>query len=135
MTSLAYGINLASSLLSLTSPQSIWLIIGQFQLLMLLLLTGAYIPKFVADYLAGMDYTLFSFSFLKTDKWNFLLYFKSWFDYKQENVMLDFIGIKSGSTLINNLSLIFMFIIMMLLHAFVLAIYKIIKKHNERKKR
>ena len=45
------------------SPQKLWVVLGQFQMFILLLLTSAYVPKNVADYLLGMDYAMFSFQF------------------------------------------------------------------------
>ena len=56
---------LVSSIVSMSYTKFIWIIIGQFQLLMYLLLTKAYIPKLIADYIVGIDYIMFSFNFIK----------------------------------------------------------------------
>lgn len=105
ITSLAYAMNIASASISMTSPQSIWLVMGQFQLLMLLLLSDAYIPKDVETYILGMDYTLFSFNFLKIKEWKFPSKIYEYFDYDQSKADLILVGFSSGSAIINILSI------------------------------
>lgn len=79
--------------------------INQLQLMMLLPLTGAFIPEEIIDYLAGMDFFLIDFSFIPVKKLPFFTAVVSKFDTEQSNGYLDSIGLNSGSTLVNNLSL------------------------------
>jgi hypothetical protein len=52
------GVTLAGviSLMNLTTPFAMWMIANQIQLLMLLLLTGAYFPPLIVDILTGSNY-------------------------------------------------------------------------------
>ena len=98
---LCAGIILAfsSAVMSMSSPQSAFSIINQFQLLILLPLIGTYLPDDIVLFLSGMDFTLFSFSFIPIDK---LLSFA---DSNPESSYLEQIGLKYKSSLLNNISL------------------------------
>ena len=52
------GVAAAVSLMNMSSPVGVWSIINQFQMFMMLLLTGAFIPLTVKHYLSGMDFAL-----------------------------------------------------------------------------
>ena len=52
------GLAASVSLLNMSSPVGIWSIVNQFQMLLLLLLTGAFIPETVRQFLSGMDFAL-----------------------------------------------------------------------------
>ena len=99
------------SLMNLSSPQSIWLIVNQFQLFQLLFLTGAYIPKNVKDFLSEFQFMLFSF--------NDLIYIgplekvKQWLDYSQKRRDLLDIDVESGSTFVNTVPLLLMMLLIL----------------------
>ena len=118
---------LVSSIVSISYTKFIWVIIGQFQLLMYLLLTKAYIPKLIADYIVGIDYIMFSFNFIKWKEWLFINFIE-WIDYQQPQEMLRFIKIHSGSALINNISLFFIISIIIIIHAIVVLLFKVLSK-------
>lgn len=125
MTAIAYAMNIASSSISLTSPQSLWLIIGQFQLLMLLLISEAFIPRDIADYIMGMDYTMFSFGFINVKDWQLISNPIKHLSYPQSSYSLYFIGLESGSGLVNILSLLFTILLITLLHLLILVLYRL----------
>ena len=52
------GLAAAVSLMNMSSPVGIWSIVNQFQMLLLLLLTGAFMPATVRQFLSGMDFAL-----------------------------------------------------------------------------
>ena len=58
------AIAFVNSIANMASPVGIWSIINQFQMLMLLILTGAFIPTTVKEYLSGMNFVLLNFDFI-----------------------------------------------------------------------
>ena len=89
------------SSISLSSPQGIWIMFNHYQLLMLILLTGAYFPKQIADFFAGIKQVWFSYSFIPNFNIGSANKNTSWFDFDINNYYLQVIGMNSGSTIIN----------------------------------
>ena len=89
------------SSISLSSPQGIWIMFNHYQLLMLILLTGAYFPKQIADFFAGIKQVWFSYSFIPKFNIGSVNINTSWFDFEINNYYLQVIGMNSGSTIIN----------------------------------
>ena len=63
-------VNIVTSLLTTSSPVSIFSMFNQFQILYLLLVTGTYVSNGVFNLITGMSFTLFSFSFIEINKIN-----------------------------------------------------------------
>ena len=106
------GVSAGSSLLSMSSPAAIFIMINQFQLLLLLPLTGAYISDQVLFTITGMSMALFSFDFLKLEKIPTFNYLFDFLSIIQVNKNLEEIGIKSGNSLINLSKLFLIFVIL-----------------------
>ena len=90
----------ASSLLSMSSNNSIWSIINQYQLFLLLPLMGAYMSDDVIKFITGQDFTILPFSFNQVSKksaFKLTKYLKC----DQDNQYLNDIGFESCSALIN----------------------------------
>ena len=111
------------SILNVSSPVSMWFIINQFQMLMLLLLTRAYMPKRVRQYLTDMNAVLFNFNFIPVYRipmiYDFYLYIK--FDHNYDD--LKDIGVESGSTVVNNISTVIILILFTIIHIVIALIY------------
>ena len=123
----------AASAFSLSSPQGMWSWFNEFQLLMLLLLTGAYFPKEIVKFLEGMDFTSFSFNFIPTINALKLVSLTSWIDSNLDNEYLQVIGMNSGSAFVNNFSLICTVIFIILIHWFYWVVHRmLLKKFTER---
>ena len=108
-------LSLLISVLSLSSPSGIWTVISIYQVLMLLLLTGAYFPKLITDFMSGLSFTMFSFNFVPVLNLSIMKKVSNWLDYNLDDDYLKTIGMKSGSTFINNFNtfLILSFIIIL----------------------
>jgi hypothetical protein len=128
-TTIALGVgvlaNIGVSLISSSSMNSVWSMINQFQLLLLLPLTQVYMSNAVVDYLVGMDFTMFSFRFLPISgivntTENELINFHI----MQEKEYFSDIGLISQSTIINNISLTFMFLIIIVIHMIICAAFR-----------
>jgi len=95
----AIGISLVigASLLSMSSPNSLFSLINQFQLFILLPMIPNYFPVRLSDFILGMDFALLSFDFIPTDWVPFIREIKKWIKYPQVDGYYNEIGLSSGS--------------------------------------
>ncbi|CAI2376836.1 unnamed protein product [Moneuplotes crassus] len=90
---------------SVSSPQGAWSMINQFQILMLMPLTGSFFPSDVIMLLTGMDFTLISFSFIPIPRIPGIREFLDLYDFEQRDEYIYEMDIKSGSTFVNTFNL------------------------------
>ena len=113
-----------TSLISMSSPIGIFSMINQFQLLLLLLWTGAYISDEVSSFIKGMSFTMLNFSFLKLENISFLKQPLNYLSFPQDNISLDNIGLKTGNTFINIYKLLLMLVLLIILHLWLIPILR-----------
>ncbi|CAI2381099.1 unnamed protein product [Moneuplotes crassus] len=101
----------ASSLLSLSSINSIFSVMNSLQLAMLLPLVPDYFSLKVLDFLSGMGFTMLSFDFIKFKDLPFVEDLTDWVSYPQSDEYLNSIGMRSGSSVVNYLSLVVILIL------------------------
>ena len=89
------------SMLNFSSPQGIWLLINQFQLYLLLFLTGAYMPKNIHDFLRGFEIFMLNFGLKIISDIPLIQDFINWINYEQKDQSLITLDIQSGSTIVN----------------------------------
>ena len=107
------------SIINKRSPIGMWSLINQFQLLMLLLLAGAYMPKTVRQYLSSMDIVLFNLDFIPISRLPLISNLYDYMRFEQNNENMSDFGIDYGSTLVNNIS--FLFCMLLLIIAYILV--------------
>ena len=112
------------------SPSGMWAMINQLQLLILLLITGAYLPKDIRDYITGMEFSMFSFSFLPFESIWFIDYNIGWLNFEQGDEQMTDTGMQSGSSLINNFSFLFLLGPMVGVHVLIGLLYCCIRSSN-----
>ena len=112
-----------NSIINGSSHASMWFIINQFQMFMLLLLTGAYIPKIVRQYLSDMNFVLFNFNFIPFNKIPIIHSFYLWMKFDHNNDVFKVIGVDDGSTVVNNISTIAILILLAIIHIITTLIY------------
>ena len=117
------GVAAAVSLMNMSSPVGIWSIINQFQMLMLLLLTGAFIPLTVRHYLSGMDFVSLNFDFIPFIEVPLISDLYLWMKFEQHNDDLKDIGLDYGSTVVNNISFLVILLIFVTIHLPIALIY------------
>ena len=105
-----------SSFMSFSSPQAIWMIANQFQLMLLLPLTGAFIPEDVVNYFTGGSFTNFNFDFIPTIKSPVGISLKDFFGDSLNSDSLANLGATYKWWLLNHISLITMIIVWVTLH-------------------
>ena len=126
--SIGITVSVSASLLTSSSPQSIWLMVNQYQLYILLPLTGVYMPKDVINYLIGMEFTSFNLNFLnakETFKFDELLHD---IDSEENDWYRTEIGIESQSAIVNQISLLFGLLLLALIHLVVILINDVFQK-------
>ena len=119
LTSIGIGawIVLILSSVNLSSIAVVWTIFSQFRLLIFLILTDAYLPQSVIDYITGMKFFSFNFSFLSFQTISVVKKPLQLIEFDKSNSMLESIGLNSGSTLVNSINLIATTLMMFALHA------------------
>ena len=115
------------SIWNISSPQGLWISMNQFQMILLLLLTKCSIPKPIANYLTGLKATTWSFNFIPFKDIPGLNKLVSYFDFKLSNNSLDYFGVLSGSTFVNNFALICILILISVIVASYILISKLWK--------
>ena len=97
------------SLANLSSLASLWSAINQMQILFLIFLTGAFIPKDIEAIITGLTICLNPFSNLQLNgDYNFV---SNLFDFGLEDSKLEKLGIQSDSTIVNITSFIYSLLI------------------------
>ena len=82
------------------------------KLFLILIITGAFIPKSITDAITDMKIILFSFRFLKLYEIEFTKPILEYFDYEQADEDIKKIDIESGSILVNIYCLILVFVLL-----------------------
>ena len=117
------GLAAILSLISMSSLVGVWSMINHFQMLLLLLITGAFIPRIVRQYLAGMNFVLNICGFVPSHKVPLIANLFSWMKFEQYNEDLHDIGVEDGSTVVNNLSSLIILLFLIILQLFFAIIY------------
>ena len=130
-SSVAAGVGVAasaaSSVLTLSSPQSMWTVVNQFQTLTFLLLTHAYFPEETTSGFSGLGkYLNFSFDFIPYSSLSFVNIIMNFFNLPVDGDLMKKVGLKSGSTFLNNISLIINILFAIFLHLLFLAVRRIL---------
>ncbi|CAI2381325.1 unnamed protein product [Moneuplotes crassus] len=116
MVTSSVAIASASSVLSLSSVNSIFSIMNSLQLAVLLPLVPDYISPKVLDFLSSMGFTMFSFDFIEFKEIPFVKAISDWVSYPQSDEYLNNLGLRSGSSFVNYLSLMAVIVLIGIIH-------------------
>lgn len=108
--------------------QTMWMVINQYQLYLLIPLMRVYVPGDIMYYLLGQSFAIFNFKFLHFDSSALYKSINKLLDFQQSELGLSTIEINSGSSVVNLLSTIFIVIIGLLCQIFWGLILKLLKK-------
>ena len=97
---------------------------NQFRLILMILLSGAYIPFIIVDYLSSLKATTCSFNFIPFKDIPGLDVVVEWFDTEIPISELYHFGFLSGSSFVNNFSLICIVLILFIITFIFLGLYK-----------
>ena len=116
-----------ATIMTLSSPQSMWNVVNQFQTLELLYLTHAYFPEETTSGFSILSkYINFSFDFIPYQKLSFISIIYNFFNLPVDGDLMSKVGLKSGSTFLNNFSLLINYLFVVLIHLTFLAICRIL---------
>lgn len=93
----------------------------------------SFIPDALNTYLEGQEYSLINFNFIPLEKVPSVSLSTGWLDFDQENEVLENLGIESGSTFINNMSLFFTFLMIGGGHLWLLYLWRCRKNEHTSK--
>lgn len=110
------SISIATCFVSMTSMNGIFSVVNQFQLFMLLPIIPEFFPDALLVFITGVDFTLISFDFIRLNDAPFVQDLKKWVSFPQKDAYMNKIGLISGSSLLNYLSLMAFFITTGILH-------------------
>ena len=114
------------SMLTFSSPQGVWSVVDLFQTLTTLLLTRAYLPEEVTKSFSSINqYTNFSFDFIPYTSISFLSIIMNWFNLPVSWDLMAKVGLKSGSTFFNNISLLINILFVVFMHQMFLILRSI----------
>ena len=119
------SVGAVASLIGMSSPVGVFAMINQFQLLLLILISGVYLSDGVKVTITGMGFSMCNFDFLKLENINIIGDIFNYLSFDQTNQSLNEIGIKSGNAFINISKLLFLFLLLVLIH---ILLYPIISK-------
>lgn len=99
------------SVISGSSLSSIWAIVEQIQLLILIMAIEDHIPEVVEYYLEGNSFFLFNFGFIPTKDASYLGFIPKWTDLEQTVNVAKRLELESSSTFTNHYTLILTFLL------------------------
>jgi len=118
------GLILIDSVLNMVSPASLWMIVNQLQLLLLLLLVDTYIPPNIIRVITANSYVLFSFNFLKINSISIIGWPAEVLRFEQADINLINAGVEKGSTFVNNYSFLLLLMCLSIIHISLVCIIK-----------
>ena len=101
----AVGVTAILSALNVSSFIIIWMVFNQMRILILMLLTEAYFPSQIKNYLLGLKLFSFNFSFLFIQDIPGINEVSNLFDFSQPETVLQDIGLISKSSLFNSITI------------------------------
>ena len=119
------------SFMSPASTTSLWSIINQAQLLLLLLLTGTFIPLDVQNVILGVKFTLNIAPYFEFLKIEFIGSIMEEFNFKLNNHSLELLGINSDSSIYNISPVIILTLLMIPIHLLILLLNKLIPSEEQ----
>ena len=103
------------------SFSSLWAIINQLQLFLLLILTRVYLPLDVINFIIGSKIAMFPYDYIPFKKSSYSGSINDLFDSEQNDEILSKIGLESASSFVNNYSLFSSLLSAVLLHLSVIV--------------
>ena len=95
---------------------SVWAIINQLQLFLLLILTRVYLPLDIINFIIGSKIAMFPYDYIPFKKLSYSSSINDIFDSDQNDETLAKVGVVSASSFVNNYSLLSSFLSVVLLH-------------------
>ena len=109
---------------------SVWAIINQLQLFLLLILTRVYLPLDIINFIIGSKIAMFPYDYIPFKKLSYSSSINDIFDSDQNDETLAKVGVVSASSFVNNYSLFSSFLSVALLNLCVLVVMLLVNKRE-----
>jgi hypothetical protein len=119
--------SLVASSIGCSSPNGLWQMVNIMQLFMFLILLKVYLPTPIEALITSSSYFAFTFPIIHFRSLYGIGHILELIDFKPTDSALSLLGAESGSTFINVLSQLLMFILIFILHLFALICTKFTK--------
>ena len=124
-----------AAIASSSSSNGMFVSINQFQLYMLIPLTGAYIHKNILDYIQGFEFAVLNLKFINFKQVLMFKYPAEYYDFETDDEYLSSIGIEYQSTIRNMMSMMLIFSILLFIHlVIVFPVYSCSLQHSKTSK-
>ena len=121
-------LSILASLMSLSSPNGLWIAFNQFQLILLIPIIGVTVPYDVIQSIVGFKFVSFSFSFLPTKYFWFIYDLQDKFKFEQSNSYFELLELSSTSTFYNFYVMLLIILCIFIFHSFFQILWLWIKK-------
>ena len=108
--------------MAMSSPVGIFSTMNQFQLLLLIIISGVYLSDGVKATITGMGYSMLNFDFLKFERVDMFGNFINFITFDQTNESLTEIGITSGNSFVNVFKLMLLTITIIMIHILLIPV-------------
>jgi len=110
------ALSFGTSVLNGSPPITLWAIISQLQIIILMLLIDDYTPEDINQYIEGVGFIMCNFNFIPFNKAPGISVSTEWMTFGDPFGKIKKLGFNSLSTFVNNISLLISFIILFTLH-------------------
>jgi hypothetical protein len=114
--------SVVASSMSCSSPSGFWQMMNLMQLLMFLILLRVYLPIPIKDMITSSSFYSLSLPIPHLQSLYGIGHFFEFIDLESEDSALSSLGAESGSTFVNVLSQLLMFLLIIILHLFALSL-------------
>ena len=128
------ALNIINNMLNSFSSQNIFSLINQIQLIVLIPMLGTYLSLDVIQYITGINFVLWSFSFQSSNDIINSNWLSHIFSYSQRDSYLSSIKLSNGSTLINFVPTIIIFVFISSFHVCIKVLAYILRKYDNENK-
>ena len=111
-----------TSIMTMSSPVGIFSMINQFQMLLLIIISGVYLSDGVKATITGMGYSMLNFDFLQFERIDMFGKFINFITFDQTNESLTEIGITSGNSFVNVFKLMLLTITIIMIHILLIPV-------------
>mmetsp|Transcript_8293 Transcript_8293/g.9401 ORF Transcript_8293/g.9401 Transcript_8293/m.9401 type:complete len:132 (+) Transcript_8293:634-1029(+) len=116
LIAISIGMTLLGALLGIMSISMVWVITNQLRLFLFLILSGAYLPGTLVEFIKLGTYFTFNFSFWPTFEFQGAKQVLENVDFPQMNANIKTIGLEFGSVIVNNFDLAFTIALIVIQH-------------------
>ncbi|CAI2387820.1 unnamed protein product [Moneuplotes crassus] len=126
------GVATSTALLNLSAPTAVWALANQLQILLTLVLTGAYLPTKIEDYISGQTFASFNFDFIPVFDIPVVKIPLEALDFNHTDIKMKTVGVVSGSSFVNNIGFLITILALIFCHMILSCLCRLRPTEDER---